>query len=399
MNEFFKKHGDNLILIFAFLFFMAALLRLGIKLTNKKEKAEIPNIVFTQWWEKEADKMILSEIISEFESLHDDFKIILNTCAYEDLRLSLFRGTPLENDTFPGDVISLDPLWVNELSKKEIVENVNASPVSFINVLYYNIDLLKKAGFSRPPKTRNEFLSYARRFTGNPAFGLALGMNNSRGIYDDILPWIWSAGVQLIKDEKPQVNSRPVADSLSFLASLKNEGLLTPQSFTADSAGKLDAFVSGKAVFVIAPASEIEFVREQMGDEAFGITSIPVPDNYAGKSFFAVSGWTAGVFSASAQKEKAALFADFLAEKAAFISDRMKAIPGNGVPPAYDAFYSKVWDIAIAGEAAQDFSALSWPELEEGFKKELTALFAGNAQAAETAAAIQKHWEAVLGNR
>jgi ABC-type glycerol-3-phosphate transport system substrate-binding protein len=75
----------------------------------------------------------------------------------------------------------------------------------------------------------------------------------------------------------------------------------------------------------------------------------------------------------------------------------MKAIPGN--PPAYDAFYSKVWDIAIAGETAQDFSALSWPELEESFKEELSALFAGKASAAETAAAIQKRWEAILESR
>jgi len=398
MNDFFKKHRNKLFLFVALALFMAVLFCLAAKLTNRREEAETPGVVFTQWWEKEADKEVLLGIIAEFESLHDDFKVILNTCTYEDLRLALFRGTPLGDSISPGDVIALDPLWVNELSKKEIVENVNANPVSFINILYYNIDLLKKAGFSRPPKTRGEFLAYARRFTGNSAFGLALGMNSSRGIYDDILPWIWSAGVQLIKDGKPQVNSRPVIDCLSFLSSLDNEGLLTPRSLTADSAGKLEDFIAGKAAFAIASASEIEFVREQLGNEALGVTSIPVPDNYAGKSFFAASAWTTGVHSASAQKEKAKLFADFLAEKTDFISGKMRAISGNGVPPAYDALYSKVWDIAIAGETAQDFAGLYWAELEGSFKEELSALFAGRASAAETAAAIQKRWEAVLGN-
>jgi multiple sugar transport system substrate-binding protein len=397
MNDFFKKHGSKLLLFIALVFLATALFLLGTKSTNRRKKAETPSIVFTQWREKEADKEVFLEIIAEFESLHSDFKVILNTCAYEDLRLALFQGISLRDGTSPGDIIALDPLWVGELSKKEIVENVNASHISFINILYYNIDLLKKAGFSRPPKTRGEFLAYARRFTVNPASGLALGMNSSRGAYDDILPWVWSAGVQLIKDGKPQANSRPVVECLSFLASLNSEGLLTPQSFATDSAGKLESFISGKAAFVIAPASEIEFVRGQMGDEAFGVTSIPVPDNYAGKSFYAVSAWTTGVYSASAQKEKAKLFADFLAEKTDYISSRMKAIPGNGAPPSYDVFFSKVWDIAIAGEAIQDFSGFNGAELEESFKEELSALFSGNTSAGETATAIQKRWEAILG--
>jgi multiple sugar transport system substrate-binding protein len=396
-NEFVKKNRNKLFFLLL-LFFIALLIFMGIKFTNKGKSADMPSIVFTQWWEKDADKELMLKIVSEFETFHGDFKIILNTCSYEDLRLALFQGTPLGDSIYPGDVIALDSLWVSELAKKETMENVNANPVSFINILYYNIDILKEAGFSRPPKTRGEFLGYARHLAdgkGNPA-GLALGMNSSRGIYDDVLPWIWAAGVQLIKDGKPQVNSRQVVDCLSFLASLYSEGLLTTQSLTASPAEKLEDFISGKAAFVIAPASEIGFVRERMGDEAFGVTSIPTPDNYAGQSFFAVSAWTVGVFSASAHKEEAKLFAAFLAENAAYLSDKMNAIPGSGTPSAYDVFYSKVWDIEIAGEMAQDFSGLNWTELEESFKEELSALFAGKASAAETASAIQKRWEAVL---
>jgi len=398
MNEFFKKNGNKLLLCIALALFITALFLLGTKSTNRKESVEPPSVVFTHWLDNEADKAVFMEIISEFESLHEDFKVILSICSYEDLRSALFRGAPLEDSGFPGDVIALDSLWVSELTKKEIIENVNATPVSYINILYYNINLLKEAGFSRPPKTRGEFLAYARHFSGNNGnqAALALGMNSSRGVYDDIFPWIWSAGAQLVRDGKPQVNSRQVTDCLSFLASLYNENLLDSQSFTADPASKLNDFISGKTAFVIAPASEIRFVREQLGDEAFGVTSIPVPDNYAGKSFYAVSAWTTGVYFASSQKEKAKLFADFLAEKAAFISNRMKAIPGSGIPPAYDAFYSKVWDIAIAGEAAQDFSGLNWLELEESFKEGLSAFFAGNASAADTAASIQKRWESII---
>jgi len=401
VKTFIEKYRNKLfllLLLLLLLFFIALLILLVTKLTKKSEIVEMPTVVFTQWWEKDEDKELILELISEFESFHNDFKIILNTCSYEDLRLALFQGAPLKDGTSLGDIIALDPLWVSELSKKEIIENVNANPVSFISILYYNINILKEAGFSRPPKTRGEFLAYVRQLAGSEKnlAGLALGMNSSRGVYDDVFPWIWAAGVQLVKDGKPQVNARQVVDSITFLASLYSEGHLAPQSLTEGSVEKLEDFISGKAAFVIAPASEIGFVRERMGDEAFGVTSIPIPDNYAGKSFFAVSAWTTGVFSASAHKEEAKLFVDFLAEKTAFLSDKMKAIPGNGVPPAYDVFYSKVWDIAIAGEIAQDFSGLNWAALEESFREELSALFAGRASAAQTAGAIQKRWEAVI---
>jgi multiple sugar transport system substrate-binding protein len=241
MNEFFKKHGNKLLLFIALAFVITALFLFGTKSAKKMESVEPPSIVFTHWLDSEADKEVFLEIISEFESLHGDFKVILNTCSYEDLRSALFRGAPMEDSGFPGDVIALDSLWVSELSNKEIIENVNATPVSYINILYYNINLLKEAGFSRPPKTRGEFLEYARHFSGSKGnqAALALGMNSSRGIYDDIFPWIWSAGAQLVKDGKPQVNSRVVTDGFSFLASLYSEGLLTPQSFAADPAGKI----------------------------------------------------------------------------------------------------------------------------------------------------------------
>ena len=391
-NEFFKKHSDKLFFVLALVFLSVALFRLAGSRTGTEKNT--PSIIFTQWWENDLEKAALSSLIEEFESLHTGIKIILNTRSYEDLRRDLLNPAAVqENGIIPGDIIALDPLWIPDLLKREIIENANASLISSINLLYYNTDILRKAGFSRPPKTRGEFLNYARTvakadfaLTGS----LSLGLNSSRGIYDDIFPWIWSAGTHLITDGKPVVTSKPVIDALSFLGSLNSEALITQ--------GKMEDFISGKAAFVIAPARDIRMVRERLGDEAFGITSIPLPDDYAGKSFFAAAGWTVGVHSASVHKEIAGLFADFLAEKASFLSDEILKMPGNRTPPLQDEFYSKVWDIAIANESAQDFSGLPWMELEEIFKEELLSMFAGKLSPAETAAAIQNKWEIILGN-
>ena len=392
------KYSDKLLIILTLAFLTTVLFRIWANLPAKK--AATPIIVLTVW---ENDLMAeeLKTLIEEFESIHNEIKIDLNAVSYEALRRDLFDPGEISS---PKDVLMLDLLWVSELLEREIIENTNAPVIKFNNILYYNIDILRETGFSRPPKSRGEFLSYARTLAGlqevHPAFSgsLALGLNSSRGIFDDIFPWIWSSGVKLIENGKPMVNSRPVIESLSFLAVLNNEGLISRGAFSADSAKKLEDFISTRAAFIIAPSSEISFVRECLGDEAFGVTSIPLPDNYSGISFGAAAGRTFAVYSGSAYKDESRLFLDFLAGEASFLSGR--AGLGNGLPFAAssssDDFYAKVLDITIASELTEEFTGLPWTKLEESFKEELFALFEGKSSVLETVAEIQKKWEAIL---
>ena len=402
----FQKHGDKLLFVLALAILAAAL----FNLVGKKAitQAAAPSIVFTQWWQDNLEKDTLQTLIKEFESIHGDIKIVIKDRSYEDLRQDLFN--PSET-SFPGDILALDPLWVPELLAGKTIETQEAENqrtfdpaqsgsdaplLSFIDVLYYNVEILKEAGFTKPPKTRGEFIDCLKTLTNTEKgrWGLAMDRNSSRGIYDDVFPWIWSAGAQLIKDGKPVVTSRPVVESLSFLASLNSEGFIIPGTLHE---GKLEDFISGRAAFMIAPEEETALVWERMGDQAFGVSSVPTPDNYAGKTFFASAGWTLGINSASAHKEEARLFADFLAGHASLLSEKAGAIPGNGNPsPSTDPFYSKTWDITIAAEPARDFTGLPWTELEEIFKEELDALFEERSTPAGTAAAIQERWDTVL---
>ena len=395
-NTGLKKYVDKLLFILAIAVLAAAIIRFA---TGKpvSPRTITPNIVFTQWWENYLEKDTLLELLKEFKDAHGGIEITLRSVSYEDLHTELLDPN---EDTAPGDIITLDLLWVPELISREIIElapdySLEIPLLHFINVFYYNVELLKEAGFTRPPKDRSEFINYAKALTNKEKnrWALTLGGNSTRGIYDDIFPWIWSAGAELIRDGKPFVNTRPVIDSLSFLASLESGGLVVPGGSSADAEKKLDDFISGRAAFMIAPARDIEFVRKQMGEETFGITTIPIPDNYAGKTFNTPAGWTLGIYTGSAYREEACLFADFIAGKAQALSEKLMITSGNSTP---DPLYSKVWDIAIAAESARDFTGLPWEKLEEIFNEELSSLFAMQASPAETAGAIQKRWEEVI---
>ena len=399
----FQKNGDLLLFALAIAVLASVLINMINLKDNKVIKPPEPaTVVFTQWWQDNLEKETLRNLAEEFESLYSDIKIVIKDRSYEELRNDLFH--PSEAG-FPGDVLALDPLWVPELIEREIIEQGNEAPfLSFINVLYYNIEILKEAGFAMPPKNRNEFTNCLKAITAREKNrrGLAMDNKSSRWIHDDIFPWIWSAGAQLITEGKPSVNTRPVVESLSYLASLNKEGLIIPGG---QNGNKQDNFISGKAAFMIAPSSEIALIREYMGDDAFGISSIPSPDNYAGRAFHASTGWTIGVNSASLHKEEALLFAGFLSEKESLLSEKAHAIPGNGnLLFTRDPFYSKLWDISIAAEAAPDFrggdarlsassSGVPWIKLEKIFNEELSALFEEKSSAEKTAAAIQEKWE------
>jgi len=383
----FIKRGDKLLFLVALAVLAVSVFR-GLYSTDLFTRTEPPiTIVFTQWWDRDIEDNFLLSLIRDFENQHEGIRISLSYKPYDELLFALTDN----NGIFPGDVLALDPLWISELEKNEIIQKASPPLLSFINVLFYNTGILRDAGFSMPPKSRTEFINYARTVAGleGNRWGLVVDEKGSRRLYDDVFPWIWSAGTQLISGGRPTVNSRPVIDSLSFLAALKSEGLLV-------QGNKLEDFSSGKAAFMISSSRNIEFVRERLGDTSFDISNIPVPDNYAGRSLYGAAEWAIGVNSASVHEEEAKLFADFLIGEAHVLAEKTREMPGDRGLPRYAPFYSKAWDIAAVWEPAREFSGHPWLELEKVFSEELSSLFSGDLTPVQTAAAIQRRWSDLL---
>ena len=186
--------------------------------------------------------------------------------------------------------------WENTL-----IDDTFAVPlVSFMDVLFYNIDVLSDAGFVRPPRTRGEYQTYSRTTEGN-------------GYYSD--------------DLFSLENNRPVNQ-------------------------KLEDFAQGRAAMIVASTRAIPFLREKMGDEVFGITAIPyASDGTVGRYNINLTGIYAGIGINSEYKDAAWSFIEFLTEHRAEFCEMFKAVPGvmsDVIPGDYvqnDPFYSKAWDI------------------------------------------------------
>jgi multiple sugar transport system substrate-binding protein len=180
---------------------------------------------------------------------------------------------------------------------------------------------------------------------------------------------------------------------------LNREGLLSPGTFSKTGAQKTGEFARGRVAMMTGSMEDIPFLREKMGDPAFGVTLIPGPAAYAGKPVIGPSFWYAGISASCEYPDEAWAFLSFLAKKSPLLAAQARAVPGNGDGPGSyieeDPLYAKAWDIYESADVIRDFSPgfLRAGDLETIIREELAALFAGKQNAAETSAAIQKRWE------
>ena len=423
-----SSHAD--ITLFALALAVLAFSLLG---PGKKVITEVtaPNLVFVHSWEHQED--LLKTIKEEFEAVHPGIKITPEYRPWEELRTLLYdspgqgaandandssRDSPsniTKTDVIKADVISMDPLWETDLACKEIIEDETYPLLNFFNLLFYNTEILKNAGFSVPPKTRAEFLDQTRACTDpdSGVFGIALALDsaNSRGIYRDIYSWIWASGNTLLDQHKPQLRSRVFAETLDFLSLLEKEKILYPNIFSLGEDEKRRVFLEGKTAFMIGSAEDLEYLRQSLG-ESLGYTAVPAPNNYAGKPVFGGGGWDLAISRSSEHRDEALSFISFLQEQSGRLALNWaipEETPGSFGPGQQvsgssadanqqrDPFYSKIKEFYINADSVREFSGQrDEGELEKSFRENLMDLFEGRSGAAGTADAIQKAWEAIL---
>jgi len=287
--------------------------------------------------------------------------------------------------------------------------------VSYMDMLFYNIDLLEAAGFVRPPKTRAEFLAWGKAATGGIAAGAALGLssNDNLSLSRDIYSWIWAAGGGFWQNpDRAIFNSAIAVGVLSFLGELYQEGILAPQSFNKTGEDRLEEFAQGKIAMMIASTRAIPLLREKMGNNAFGVTAIPGLTD-SGKSSLGLSYIYCGISQDCTDPEKARDFLEFLVGKNPVISAGLEAAPGivpgsigealtigSGLFPGEyltrDPHFSKALDIFESSEIVHGFSGIPQAyEFENIVREELEAFFEQKQNAADTAASIQSRWDLI----
>ena len=369
----------------------------GQMLNAGRVETNTPTLVFSYWWQ-DMDE-ILDIIKDNFQELYPDIRINLDYRPYDELRVGDF-------DENTWDIVALDPKWIPDFVSQEKIEDEEFPLLRFFHPLFYNIEILRDAGFNRPPRTRTEFLAQTRAIT-NTSVGLygiafALGNENFRGIHRDIYSWIWEGGMLLDDFELPvqsnriSTETRYLIDTLEFLVLLQDEGILFPGTFSLGEDEKRKAFLEGKIAFMISSAEDIEFFRQELGTANFDYTAIPVPDLYSGRPIFGSGGWNLAIARKSEFKDEARIFINYLMEQSQLLAEGWAILEnGNFNYPMdnypRDQFYSKAWELYINGDLVQETSRNSDHDRlrDRIFRNELIELFNGRISSIEAAGRIQ----------
>ena len=279
--------------------------------------------------------------------------------------------------------------------------------VSFINLLFYNIDILSAAGFDSPPKTREQYTGYAKTISrgesGAAGASLSLNPDDHQALSRDIFSWIWAGGGAFWTDDsqvnqRPSFNTRSMINDITFLETLNRDGSLANGVFDLTGKDYIEQFAEGKIALMIASAQAIPYLREKMGDNAFGISTVPAPAS-GGIYQTGLSAIYAAISANSENPEQAWNFLAFLAENSSLFCSELKAVPGiisSIIPGDYvknDLFYSKAWEIFQASRIAEMFTGKPGAvEYEAIFLEELRFCFERSRTAVQTAATIERRW-------
>jgi multiple sugar transport system substrate-binding protein len=418
------------LLIAIFIFFVSSVF---FSLISRSEiRANQVNLFFSMHSEEKFGKEIIAELLREFNEKNPDITIRLISDApaalvnpdiliFDDSDFSVFVAANVLAELIPFNSFGIDEN--NDLDNSL---QLAVPLVSFIDLLFYNIDILSAAGFNHPPRTRDEFLAYTRAVSrvnkpGVSGTAMSLNPNDRQALSRDVFSWIWAAGGNLwpernnpaslmqasLMQASPMLNTRAIIEDFSFFGTLYREGLLAPDVFETTGDQRIEEFAQGRVAMMIASSRVIPYLRERMGEETFGVTTIPHPGT-SGRYNIKISSIYAGINSSVLQAndtsslQAAKSFIEFLTEKSALFCAELNAVPGsiyNLIPDEYirqDPLYSKIWDIFEISQIIQGFSGnKNAMEYQTVFLEELQIFFDGARTAQQTVAAIQRRWEEV----
>lgn len=148
--------------------------------------------------------------------------------------------------------------------------------------LYYNPDLLKKAGVT-PPRTWDELRTAARKLTGDGTYGLAFSASpNADGVYQ-FLPFFWSAG-----GDEAHLNNGKGAAALRLWKKMVADKSVSKAVVNWNQQDVNDQFVAGRAAMMINGPWQVPVLSAQQKVD-WDVAGIPVPES-GGKAVSPIGG-------------------------------------------------------------------------------------------------------------
>jgi multiple sugar transport system substrate-binding protein len=304
---------------------------LAILLIAACSKNQTGTLTWWQFWTDPQTRPLVTELVAKFEKENPGVKVEVTDLTWADghekITVAFSAGQP-------PDVLELGSDWIYEYASNRLLFDLTQKAESLkkdlafwqpavldgktyavpwilgTRLMFYNFDLLNKAGFYDVPVKWDELAKLNKELAKfkPKIYGFGANASERHRLYKKFLPFLWSAGGEILSGDGKTclLNSPEGVQALKFYAELCQRSLLATQ------ANLDDAFLQGKLAAVISGDWLLKKLKN--APPKFGYTTglMPSPDgqlysrtSFAGGEFLAVS-------AKSKKKELAWRFVQFL---------------------------------------------------------------------------------------
>ena len=267
------------------------------------ESVTIRALFMKQAGYQESDIQAMSD---EFMKMNPNIKVELDFVTYEALHDKIVTSAAAKAGTY--DIVLMDCIWPAEFAaagfildvsdkisadmKKDIwpgaLESVTYKGKLYgmpwlndIVYFYYNEDLLKKAGYDKPPKTYTEMteMAYAAKKKGVVEYPFVETFHQDEGMTISFSYFLLARGGKMFDaEDKPAFNSPEGLETLNWIVKGMKDGLFNPSSTESGYEEVRNTFSQGSSLFSENWAYQLNMANDPKESKIAGNAKIaPLP--------------------------------------------------------------------------------------------------------------------------
>jgi multiple sugar transport system substrate-binding protein len=304
------------------------------KQDNKEQET-----VTIEWWTPNWDEKESREMVEEFTAMHPNIKVNLVITEWDTYKSKITAAISTKNAPQLYTVLTTDIAQFGKLGLLSPLNDLGAQAgINFDDILkgaldictvngniygipfrhdgsgvWYNVDMLKAAGYTSFPATWAEMNELSAKIKENniAEYAHAWPLGNQANAATRMVQQLYSLGGNVLNDAETEclLDSKEAIQALTNICETLEKGYASPSSLEMDNTILRDTFGAGKLAFYIGGPFDASTLETEYPNINFASAVIPGEN---GMGCTTSNGWSIGMAANTEHKEEAALFLQYL---------------------------------------------------------------------------------------